>query len=73
MKEGETKMILNLINYSTDSISVTIEDQNVQKTTFEPTEKMSTYLLAFIVSDFAYINNTIDGVLVSDLPKRFCH
>uniref|UniRef100_A0A8C2X9K7 Aminopeptidase n=1 Tax=Cyclopterus lumpus TaxID=8103 RepID=A0A8C2X9K7_CYCLU len=41
--------------------NVTIEGHNVQKTTFEPTEKMSTYLLAFIVSDFAFINNTIDG------------
>ncbi|XP_068459156.1 aminopeptidase Ey-like [Clinocottus analis] len=50
--------------------SVTIEGHNVQKTTFDPTEKMSTYLLAFIVSDFAFINNTIDGVLIRIFAKK---
>ncbi|KAK5868074.1 hypothetical protein PBY51_012519 [Eleginops maclovinus] len=44
--------------------------QNVQKTVFEPTEKMSTYLLAFIVSDFAHINNTVDEVLIRIFARK---
>ncbi|XP_045894112.1 aminopeptidase Ey-like isoform X1 [Micropterus dolomieu] len=53
-----------------ESNSVTIEGHSVQKTVFEPTEKMSTYLLAFIVSDYAYINNTIDGVLIRIFARK---
>nr|XP_033491056.1 aminopeptidase N-like [Epinephelus lanceolatus] len=43
---------------------------NIQTTVFKPTEKMSTYLLAFIVSDFAYINNTIDDVLIRIFARK---
>uniref|UniRef100_A0A4W6F536 Aminopeptidase n=1 Tax=Lates calcarifer TaxID=8187 RepID=A0A4W6F536_LATCA len=49
---------------------VTIDNQHVQKTVFEPTEKMSTYLLAFIVSDFDFINNTIDGVWIRIFARK---
>ncbi|KAK1887476.1 Aminopeptidase N [Dissostichus eleginoides] len=53
-----------------ETSSVVIESQNVQKTAFGPTEKMSTYLLAFIVSDFAQINNTIDDVLIRIFARK---
>lgn len=36
----------------------------VRVTTFEPTEKMSTYLLAFIVTDFAFIESNKHDFLV---------
>ncbi|KAI4824305.1 hypothetical protein KUCAC02_012828 [Chaenocephalus aceratus] len=53
-----------------ETSSVVIESQHVQKTAFGPTEKMSTYLLAFIVSDFAQINNTIDDVLIRIFARK---
>ncbi|XP_035520141.1 aminopeptidase Ey-like [Morone saxatilis] len=53
-----------------ESSNVNIEGHDVQKTVFQPTEKMSTYLLAFIVSDYSFINNTIDGVLIRIFARR---
>lgn len=38
------------------------EDWNITK--FETTPKMSTYLLAFIVSQFTYVQNTSEDVMV---------
>uniref|UniRef100_A0A8C6PS23 Aminopeptidase n=1 Tax=Nothobranchius furzeri TaxID=105023 RepID=A0A8C6PS23_NOTFU len=55
---------------SAETINITIGDQHVLQTVFEQTEKMSTYLLAFIVSDFSFINSTIDGVLVRIFARR---
>ncbi|KAM7396135.1 hypothetical protein PAMP_019203 [Pampus punctatissimus] len=53
-----------------ESSTITIEGKDLQKTVFQPTLKMSTYLLAFIVSDFDFINNTIDGVLIRIFARR---
>ncbi|XP_068578982.1 aminopeptidase N-like [Cebidichthys violaceus] len=60
LSNGEVKELSNVVT----------EGHNVHKTTFEPTEKMSTYLLAFIVSDFTFINNTIDGVLIRIFARK---
>ncbi|KAM9854718.1 aminopeptidase Ey-like [Aulostomus maculatus] len=53
-----------------DSTDIVIDGKNLRKTEFKPTEKMSTYLLAFIVSDFGFINNTIDGVLIRIFARK---
>ncbi|KAM9754213.1 aminopeptidase N-like isoform 2-T2 [Menidia menidia] len=53
-----------------ETTNVTMEGQSVQRTVFERTEKMSTYLLAFIVSDFAFIGSTTDGVLIRIFARR---
>ncbi|XP_037538536.1 aminopeptidase Ey [Nematolebias whitei] len=53
-----------------ETTNVTIAGQNVQQTVFEQTEKMSTYLLAFIVSDFIHIGNTIDNVEIRIFARR---
>ncbi|XP_073328901.1 aminopeptidase N-like [Pagrus major] len=42
----------------------------LQTTVFEATPQMSTYLLAFIVSDFGYINNTIDEVSIRIFARK---
>ncbi|XP_054892990.1 aminopeptidase N-like [Poeciliopsis prolifica] len=53
-----------------ETTAVTLEDQEVLQTVFERTEKMSTYLLAFIVSDYGYINNTIGGVKIRIFARK---
>uniref|UniRef100_A0A4W5MNQ9 Aminopeptidase n=1 Tax=Hucho hucho TaxID=62062 RepID=A0A4W5MNQ9_9TELE len=40
------------------------------RTSFDETKKMSTYLLAFIVSDYDYINSTSDNVLIRIYARK---
>uniref|UniRef100_A0A674C3U1 Aminopeptidase n=1 Tax=Salmo trutta TaxID=8032 RepID=A0A674C3U1_SALTR len=55
-----------------DTVNTTIDGAEVTKTRFEPTKRMSTYLLAFIVSDFAHITGSIENnnVLVRIWARR---
>ncbi|XP_039995564.1 aminopeptidase Ey-like [Xiphias gladius] len=47
-----TVALSNAMNY--DPVDITMDGQNLILTKFEPTEIMSTYLLAFVVCDFSY-------------------
>ncbi|KAJ8281244.1 hypothetical protein GJAV_G00065240 [Gymnothorax javanicus] len=55
-----------------DAINTTMEDTKVIVTRFEATNKMSTYILAFIICDFAYITTPMgnDNVLVRIWARR---
>uniref|UniRef100_A0A674N8C3 Aminopeptidase n=1 Tax=Takifugu rubripes TaxID=31033 RepID=A0A674N8C3_TAKRU len=48
----------------------TTEGRHRVMTVFEETPRMSTYLLAFIVSEFDYINNTVDDVLIRIFARK---
>ncbi|KAJ8335470.1 hypothetical protein SKAU_G00388120 [Synaphobranchus kaupii] len=53
-----------------ETINTTIDGVAVTWTRFEPTERMSTYLLAFIISDFTYISSAEEGVLIRIWARR---
>ncbi|XP_028286017.1 aminopeptidase N-like [Parambassis ranga] len=53
-----------------ETTNINMEGKNLHKTVFERTEKMSTYLLAFIVSDYDFINSTIDDVLIRIYARK---
>ncbi|XP_072321578.1 aminopeptidase Ey-like [Eucyclogobius newberryi] len=57
-----TVALSNSMNY--DLVNVTLEGHALTRTSFMPTEIMSSYLLAFVVCEFTYIGNMDTGVLI---------
>ncbi|XP_061100577.1 aminopeptidase N-like [Conger conger] len=55
-----------------ETVNTTIEGTKVTVTTFEPTKRMSTYVLAFIVCDFAHVTAPEDSgnVLIRIWARR---
>ncbi|KAJ8344160.1 hypothetical protein SKAU_G00314890 [Synaphobranchus kaupii] len=53
-----------------DTVNTTIDSTAVTQTTFEPTKKMSTYLLAFIVSEFDHDMAMEENVLIRIWARR---
>lgn len=53
-----------------DTSDAVIEGVHVKVTSFEPTQRMSTYLLAFIVSDFVNIKSTQNNLLIRIWAQR---
>ncbi|KAM6942737.1 aminopeptidase Ey-like [Xenentodon cancila] len=64
----ETVALSNAMNY--DPVNITVDGQNLIQTRFEPTEVMSTYLLAFVVCDFAYVSKPDEDVLIRIWARR---
>ncbi|XP_073687905.1 aminopeptidase N-like [Garra rufa] len=53
-----------------DEVNVTVDGTVVTRTTFAPTEVMSTYLLAFIVSDFGFIEQNIGNLQIRIFARQ---
>uniref|UniRef100_A0A672KUI2 Aminopeptidase n=1 Tax=Sinocyclocheilus grahami TaxID=75366 RepID=A0A672KUI2_SINGR len=58
------------IALSNDEVNVTADGTLVTRTTFAPTEVMSTYLLAFIVSDFGFIEQNTDKLQIRIFARQ---
>ncbi|KAM9376138.1 aminopeptidase Ey-like [Pholidichthys leucotaenia] len=54
----------------TDILNTTVDGIAVTQTKFEPTKKMSTYLLAIIVSDYAYLSESQGDTLIRIWARR---
>ncbi|XP_051808613.1 aminopeptidase N-like isoform X1 [Acanthochromis polyacanthus] len=53
-----------------ETTNITTDGENVLVTKFERTERMSTYLLAFIVSEFGFIQDNSDDLLVRIFARK---
>ncbi|KAK2867020.1 hypothetical protein Q8A67_025137 [Cirrhinus molitorella] len=53
-----------------DEVNDTVDGTFVTRTTFAPTEVMSTYLLAFIVSDFGFIEQNIGKLQIRIFARQ---
>uniref|UniRef100_A0A3Q1H4G4 Alanyl (membrane) aminopeptidase b, tandem duplicate 1 n=1 Tax=Acanthochromis polyacanthus TaxID=80966 RepID=A0A3Q1H4G4_9TELE len=60
----------NFIFSSPETTNITTDGENVLVTKFERTERMSTYLLAFIVSEFGFIQDNSDDLLVRIFARK---
>ncbi|KAK2918320.1 aminopeptidase Ey [Channa argus] len=54
----------------TEVVNTTINGVAVTQTTFEPTKKMSTYLLAIIVSDYSHLSAQQGNILIRIWARR---
>ncbi|XP_059402452.1 aminopeptidase N-like [Carassius carassius] len=53
-----------------DEVNITVDGTLVTRTTFAATKVMSTYLLAFIVSDFGFIEQNIDKLQIRIFARQ---
>ncbi|XP_022064326.2 aminopeptidase N-like [Acanthochromis polyacanthus] len=66
-KPGTVALSNGKENGISDSV---IDGVHVKVTTFEPTERMSTYVLAFIVTDFVHIQSNQNNLMIRIWAKR---